>query len=686
MDNYLKSLVCGLCCLLGSMTIQGQNYQSISDSLQQMLSTTVIEKDRVDLLNEISYNFRRTSPENVLDFAKKAESIAHKINYQKGLCVAYKNMGIAYYKLGKPINLTSNYYQLAISIAQEIGDYYTQAACNNNIALLYNQSLDYNTALKYYLKGIEIFDQHFEEGNRLKALMLANVSNCFFQLKDYNRALAYGERSISIARKYDLQSILSMYLDDLAQVYTQINEFEKSEQLLQEARVLQKRFGDHQSYLQTIKTLVDLRLKMEQPKDSKLLINDAINLATANEFNPLVPGLYNVLGKVYLFENKYDSTLYYCNKAYASAVASEDMPDQKNALEILSSTYHKKGQYQKAYELFYSYHVIQDSMQNAQKFAETSKLESIYQNRVNNQKIDFLQQEKANQKLRISLLLILCFIALSSVALIFYFFHKKKKSNRIIQQKNKELEKYISSNMQLENFAYIASHDLKTPLRTIVSFTQLLRRKMKNNLGEAETDYLNHIITGAKEMTVLIEDLLSYAMIEKKKLRLEQFKIEPLVKKLLSEVDIYVKEQEARIYLNIQAENMIADPILIKHVLQNLLTNAIKFTQEGQTPKVWISAYEQKGKWLFQVRDNGIGIDKEFHEKIFLIFKRLNNKLDYDGSGIGLAICKKVIDLHQGEIWLESEKEKGTTFSFTIPMVKMATEPKDKQQFSKEFA
>ncbi len=686
MKTYISLLICGLCCLLGSTTTQGQNYQNINDSLQQMLSTTIIGKDRVDLLNEISYNFRRTSPENVLHFAKKAESIAHKINYQKGLCIAYKNMGIAYYKLGKPINLTSNYYQLAISIAEEIGDYYTQAACNNNIALLYNQSLDYNTALKYYLKGIEIFDQHFEEGNRLKALMLANVSSCFFQLKDNDRALAYGERANSIARKYDLQSILSMYLDDLAQVYTEINEFEKSEQLLQEARVLQKRFGDHQSYLQTVKTLVDLRLKMEDLKDSKFLINDAINLAKANEFNPLIPGLYNVLGKVFFFENQYDSTLYYCNKAYESAVASEDMPDQKNALEILSSTYHKKGQYQKAYELFYSYHVIQDSMQNAQKFAETSRLESAYQNRVNNQKIEFLQQEKAIQKSRISLLWVLCFVALSFLLLIFYFFYKNKKSNKIIQQKNKELEKYISSNMQLENFAYIASHDLKTPLRTIVSFTQLLRRKMKHNLGEAESDYLNHIITGAKEMTVLIEDLLSYAMIEKKKLRLEQFEVEPLIKVLLSEIDLYIKEQQAHIFLNIQVENMVGDSILIKHVLQNLLTNAIKFTQDGQTPKVWISAYEQKGKWLFQVRDNGIGIDKEFHEKIFLIFKRLNNKLDYDGSGIGLAICKKVIDLHQGAIWLDSEKGKGSTFSFTIPMVKIAAAPQDKEQLSKAFA
>ena len=235
-----------------------------------------------------------------------------------------------------------------------------------------------------------------------------------------------------------------------------------------------------------------------------------------------------------------------------------------------------------------------------------------------------------------------------------------------LEQKNNELEKYIESNSQLENFAYIASHDLKAPIRTIVSFSQLLQRSLRNNMSESTQEYLNFIISASINMKQLIEDLLEYSRIDNVKINPEIVETNDLLFMIQHELSSIIEEKNPIIELKNIPDRIKADYTKIKQVFQNLITNAIKFHKKGEPPKIEISCEEEHDFWKFSIKDSGIGINPEYFERIFVLFQKLHTNKEYNGTGLGLAICKKVIEQHKGQIWLESEVNIGTTFHFTI--------------------
>lgn len=220
------------------------------------------------------------------------------------------------------------------------------------------------------------------------------------------------------------------------------------------------------------------------------------------------------------------------------------------------------------------------------------------------------------------------------------------------------------SNEDLERFAYIASHDLQSPLKTIISFLQLLEHRYGNKLGADGKDFIEHSVSASTRMHQLITDLLHYARLNTAPKFSNTVDINQLLYVVTKNLDATIKDKKALIHSD-PLPTIIAEPYLIVQLLQNIIDNGIKFVENRQ-PVIHISCSEKPKYWEFCIRDNGIGINKEFKEKIFKMFHRLHAEGKYSGTGIGLAVCKKVVDLHQGEIWIESEEGKGTTFFFTI--------------------
>jgi len=235
-----------------------------------------------------------------------------------------------------------------------------------------------------------------------------------------------------------------------------------------------------------------------------------------------------------------------------------------------------------------------------------------------------------------------------------------------LNAKKNELEKYIESNLQLENFAYIASHDLQSPIRTIISFSQLLKRSTKNRLNTNELEYLEFIVDASRNMKQLVEDLLAYSLVDTQKHQPIQFNLQDLLKGIQLDLHTSIQEKNGEIIFENIPNTFYADKTRIRQLFQNLMSNALKFAKEGEIPKIQISCETHSDYYYFKVADNGIGIPKEFHEKIFLLFKKLHNNTIYKGTGIGLALVKKIVDQHNGKIWLDSEEGKGTTFHFHI--------------------
>jgi light-regulated signal transduction histidine kinase (bacteriophytochrome) len=227
-------------------------------------------------------------------------------------------------------------------------------------------------------------------------------------------------------------------------------------------------------------------------------------------------------------------------------------------------------------------------------------------------------------------------------------------------------EKLARSNAELERFAYVASHDLQEPLRMVASFTQLLAKRYSGQLDETADRYIHYAVDGAKRMQQLIADLLAYSRVNNKELDLRQADCEALVVAAMLNLQVAIQENGASVDWDPLPELWV-DQAQFVQLFQNLLGNAIKFRRKEEPPRIHISAADSGAEWVISVRDNGIGIDPQHAERVFQIFQRLHTMEEFPGTGIGLAVCKKVVERHGGKIWVESEPGVGSAFRFTIP-------------------
>lgn len=220
---------------------------------------------------------------------------------------------------------------------------------------------------------------------------------------------------------------------------------------------------------------------------------------------------------------------------------------------------------------------------------------------------------------------------------------------------------------ELSQFSYMASHDLQEPLRMIASYLQLLQRRYESKLDDTGNEFISYAVDGSKRMRVLIDDLLTYSRTGTRELVFERINTGKLVEEVIQGLRKQVTESHAEIQIEALPE-IKADAFQMKQVFHHLIDNSLKFNKTP-SPKITISCEERINDYLFSVKDNGIGIDKSFWERVFIIFQRLHSKNEYEGTGIGLAVCKRIIERHKGKMWLESETGKGSTFFFTLNKV-----------------
>jgi light-regulated signal transduction histidine kinase (bacteriophytochrome) len=238
------------------------------------------------------------------------------------------------------------------------------------------------------------------------------------------------------------------------------------------------------------------------------------------------------------------------------------------------------------------------------------------------------------------------------------------KREATLEKQNKKLQ---NQNKELEQFTYIASHDLQEPLRSLISFSELLEKEFIGKLGENGEFYINFISKSSKRMQLLVKGLLDYSRIGREK-NLVEIDCNQIMKDVLSDMIITIKESGAEITIS-DLPQLKGYETEIRQLFQNLVSNALKFRKKDTTPKIEIFAQKREDDWLFSVHDNGIGIEENNKQKLFVIFKRFNNREEYEGTGIGLAHCKKIVELHGGTIWADSKFGEGSTFYFTIPIL-----------------
>ncbi len=245
---------------------------------------------------------------------------------------------------------------------------------------------------------------------------------------------------------------------------------------------------------------------------------------------------------------------------------------------------------------------------------------------------------------------------------------ERKKAEAALREAHEELKR---SNAELEQFAYVASHDLQEPLRMVSSYTQLLMRRYGDKLDGDAKEFTAFIVDGATRMKQLIEDLLAYSRVGTRDKNFKPVDAESSLKRALTNLRAAIQDSGATVTQD-KLPTIPCDEVQLAQLFQNLIGNALKFRKPDVAPAVHVGAAEQGAEWEFMVRDNGIGIEPQYFERIFMVFQRLHDKGEYPGTGIGLAIVKKVVERHGGRIWVQSQPGAGTTFHFTMPKERKA--------------
>ena len=239
---------------------------------------------------------------------------------------------------------------------------------------------------------------------------------------------------------------------------------------------------------------------------------------------------------------------------------------------------------------------------------------------------------------------------------------ERKQAEEALREAHEELKR---SNAELAQFAYVASHDLQEPLRMVSSYTQLLARRYGDKLDGDAREFMAYVVDGAARMKQLIEDLLAYSRVGTRTREFQPVAAEAALRRALLNLKSAIEDSGAGVSYD-ALPTVEADEMQLAQLFQNLIGNALKF-RSPSVPRIGISCSEKPEEWVFCVADNGIGIEPEYFERIFMVFQRLHNKGEYPGTGIGLAICKKVVERHGGRIWVESRPGEGSRFFFTLP-------------------
>ncbi|HZI39617.1 MAG TPA: ATP-binding protein [Acidimicrobiia bacterium] len=244
-----------------------------------------------------------------------------------------------------------------------------------------------------------------------------------------------------------------------------------------------------------------------------------------------------------------------------------------------------------------------------------------------------------------------------------------------------QAEELARSNADLEQFAYVASHDLQEPLRKVTSFCQLLQRRYQGQLDERADQYIEFAVDGAKRMQALINDLLSFSRVGRTTEAFEPVDCDEALDRALRNLEAAIDDADAEVVRRGPLPTVEGDPSLLAALFQNVTANALKFRSDAP-PHVEVSAARHNGEWSFRMEDNGIGIDEAYADRVFVIFQRLHAKERYPGTGIGLALCKKIVEFHGGRIWIDTDVPRGTAVCWTLPVPSEESEeePEEEEQ------
>jgi signal transduction histidine kinase len=608
-------------------SIHAQYFDLSPDALKVLLKDQTISKeDRVIVLKELAYRNKNVLPKDALMYVGQSLKLAKAINYKKGIAESTHTLGLIQFYLGDYELALSNYL-IALEIRKEINDKIGLGRSYNNIGVFYQKMNKFDLAKNYFRQGL-ILRRETKDSVGI-AFSYNNLGRVYLDQGNPKKAVTNYKIGLLISKKLKNAKAQSLTLSNLGDLYKSQFNYDKALRY----------------YEETLELMIPSKNSYNK---ARILIK---------------------IGNIKIHQKDFETALINLKKGQEISEKLQAKPLLNKAYQKFSEAYAGIEDYEMAYNYQLKSKEIQKNLMTTSISNEILALEAKYQFEQKERKLLEQEGQIADLYRMFSILVFLVILVFS--VLIYSRYRKQIKVNQNlkataieIKDKNKQLATYTK---ELEQFTYIASHDLKEPLRNIGGFARILDRRYRMVLDDKGKEYLNFIMTGVNQMTALLTDLLQYS--EVKRLKEEDLKwvnLNDLMLSIQNSLNTKIQESNGRLIFN-DLPMIYSNTFQIAQLFKNLISNGLKFQRKDDTPIIEVSGKHCGDFWEFKVTDNGIGIDKSYHDKIFEMFRRLHKQTDYEGTGMGLTICKQIIEQHGGEISIESKIEKGTTFIFTFP-------------------
>ena len=603
---------------------------------------------KIDLFNQLSQIYWQRSFDTSLLLADYAVTLAREVNDPVRLGTSLNMKGNAFYLLS---NFTKGleFYQEALHIREELGDSNEIAKTYNNIGAIHLHLQNYNQARDYFERALLIYKGIGDD--EVIFSLTNNIGAVHNQLEEYEKAYEYFLEAYEIVEYMNDEPRILIALNNLGEVA-----------------------GSLENYDQALEYFLEAERRCEAAGDIRMKAIVSLNI-----------------GSIYMLTGHPDKGLPYLNEALKNANIVNSIQIKRDVYNNLFEFYQGKKDYNRALEYHMLYSDARDSVSSQESRLRVAELELQYNAKSFQSEIEILRRDNEIKRLRITWIsislgsLVLVFILLSVVLYINANRNRiKKEITNLLQEKNRELEaankKLVESEHNLKDlnatkdkFFSIIGHDLRNPLNALIGFSELIAANSREFSKEDIHRYSVIINESAKNIHQLIENLLNWSRAQTGNIDFSpaHIPLSDFVSEIHKVLKINADNKNIRIDIDIpETIKVFADKNLLSTILRNLISNAVKFTTEGG--KVFITAEEDNGKILVSVTDTGIGMNQEQVDLLFTLgtSKSTPGTTKEQGTGLGLILCKEFIEMHDGEIWAESEQGKGSTFKFTIPDIK----------------
>lgn len=635
--------------------------QKQADSLKALLGKLNNEK-KVDVLNEVADLYFNIDSKTANNYGYEALKLAESLNYPKG--IAASCITIAFSSINVNNQTAIQYALRALELNKKLNNQTGVATANNVLGVVYYFEGDYYNSINYHLNALKLREEIGKEDKI--AVSYNNIALVHMALGNNETALNYLQKGLAIRKKYNERRRIAIVLDNMGDLYSKMGEYGKAFDCMNQALAIHTELGNVQLVANCYSNMAAAYRRMNDNGNALKYYNRALKIFSEHGNINGISSVENGMAAVYQTAGKADSAILYALLALKNARTIPSLQYISMAANVLQQEYSKRGDYNTAYKYLSEYVSARDSLVSVDKMKKLNKKEFEY-------RVEQLKKEQdqkiEKQNIYIYALLITLVLIIIIFILINYSYKQKKQSNEKLSTLNRQLKELNSTK---DKFFSIIAHDLKSPFLGLMGYSQILSQEYDELQEEERKSYIGYIYDLTKSSYNLLENLLEWARLQAGKIdftpadhnmydvlspTVEMLKTTAMNKRI--SIDSYITNEYA----------VHADKYMLQAVVRNLISNSIKFTQPNG--HIEVNAIRENGSVIISVKDDGVGMNRETIDSLFKIDKTTSTKgtMNEEGTGLGLLLCKEMVEKNKGKIWVESEGQ-GSTFSFSLPAVK----------------